>query len=204
MGSILLSWTDNSTVETGYRIERRNAGASAWQTIGTTGAGAIQFSDVNVTGTQAYDYRIITLNGAETSAPSAIVSATAADNAVYRAWKLEKLGDADAPDDGDGDGDGLSNLQEYLFDLDPVEPDRYEWQASAPADGSGAVTITFPSSAGRSYRVEFSHDLALWSPGSPIIPGDGLVKQWTDDGTFTGGLPDPDGKRFYRIAVTAP
>ena len=203
-GSILVSWTDNSTVETGYRVERSPAAAGTWAQVGTTAANIVQFSDAAVVAGSSYDYRVITLNGADASAPSNIATATAADDAAYRAWKLAKLGNADAPDDGDGDHDDLTNLEEYLFDLNPVVADRFPWQVSAPAPVTGQVTVSFPTSAGRSYRVQFSPDLGTWTPGSPVITGDGSQKQWTDDGTVTGSVPDVNGKRFYRVAVSAP
>lgn len=203
MGSVRVIWTDNSTVETAYRIERRNAGSTPWQVVGTTSASAVEFTDAAVTAGQTYEYRVITVNGSEVSDPSSIVSATAGDDSAYRAWKLAKLGNENAPDDGDGDGDGLSNLEEFIFDLDPIHPDQFVWSASPPA-ATGAVTVIFPTSSGRSYRVEYANDLATWATGSPSITGDGSQKQWVDDGTVSGGVPGPDGKRFYRIVVTVP
>ena len=62
--------------------------------------------------------------------------------------------------------------------------------------------MTFPTSPGRDYRVEFSDNLSAWGTASPRIGGDGQSHQWIDDGSSTGGVPSPSGRRFYRIVVT--
>ena len=92
-------------------------------------------------------------------------------------------------DDDDGDGDGLSLVDEYLFDLNPQQADRYVWHASGN-------TVSFATGVGRSYRVEGGDSLAAWPVQSPSITGDGSVKEWTD--------PNPvgSGRRFYRVVVT--
>jgi hypothetical protein len=154
--------------------------------------------DTAVTGGSSYDYRVITLNGVETSQPSASVTITAADDAAYRSWKQEMLGDPDAPDDADGDHDGLTTLEEYLFDLDPTTADHYSWSVTGPAPGNREVRVSFPSSPGRSYRVESSANMALWADASPLIPGDGNQKQWT------GNMPEEEGRLFFRIVVSSP
>ncbi|WP_193214223.1 alkaline phosphatase D family protein [Luteolibacter marinus] len=118
---------------------------------------------------------------------------------AYRDWKLANLGDADAPDDGDDDHDGITTAAEFVYDLNPNLPDRYEWQASAPDPESGDVTVSFPTSPGRSYRVYFSESLAAWTPGSGLIPGDGSTLEWTDQ-RGTQALPQ---KRFYRVVASA-
>ena len=196
---IRVTWSDESGIESGFRIERRDAGAAGWTPLATVAAGVTGFDDVAVTGTASYDYRMITLNGAENSTPSPLATATASDR--YRTWKLLRLGDAEAPDDGDGDGDGRGNVDEYYFDTDPVAADSYDWQVS-PVSPGGEVTVTVPTRPGRVYRVEFSNDLATWGHGSALIPGDGESHPWIDDGSSTGGVPSPSGRRFYRIAVT--
>lgn len=199
LDDIALTWDDESGIESGFRIERRDAGGGSWTSLATLAAGVTAFSDGSVTGTSTYDYRVITLNGTEEAAPSPIATATASDR--YRNWKILRLGDPEAPDDGDGDNDGRSNVDEYHFDTDPQLADSYPWQVS-PVSAAGQVTVTFPTSTGRDYRVEFSDHLGAWATASPQIGGDGQSHQWIDDGSSTGGVPSPSGRRFYRIVVT--
>jgi glucose/arabinose dehydrogenase len=56
-----LNWFDNSTNETGFRIERRT-GAAAFATIGTVNANIAAFSDTTAALGVTYDYRVVAFN----------------------------------------------------------------------------------------------------------------------------------------------
>jgi len=76
--SIGLSWTDNSSNETGFRIERRIVDGS-FELAGTTGANsgsAASFTDTGLDGSTAYEYQVIAFNGIGDSLPSNIHNAT--------------------------------------------------------------------------------------------------------------------------------
>lgn len=72
--SVLLSWTDAADNESGYRVERRNAGASAWQSLAELADGSTEYTDGTVAAGASYEYRVLAVNGAG-EAPSAIVRA---------------------------------------------------------------------------------------------------------------------------------
>lgn len=103
----------------------------------------------------------------------------------------------------DGDGDGVSNRNEFIFGTAADVPDRYTYSATynSPA---GTATVTFATSTGRTYRVQYSNTLGLgsWLPGSGVVVGTGAPMQWIDDGTVTGSLPSVAGRRYYRIEGT--
>ncbi len=187
---IQLKWTDNSTVETGYNVERRS-GAGTWSLLGSSPAGQTAFADATATVGTPYEYRVLALNGTALSFPSS--TATATLSGAYQAWKLAHFGTTDVSREADDDRDGMDTAEEYLFDCDPLQADRYAW--SATRDGSGVV-VSFPTSSGRSYRVEAGEGLLDWPVSSPLIAGDGSVKQWTDSSAIT------IAKRFYRVVVT--
>ncbi|HER08707.1 MAG TPA: T9SS type A sorting domain-containing protein, partial [Bacteroides sp.] len=63
--TILLSWTDNSDTEEGFRIERRSGGE--FEVIGTAGVNDTEFMDEGVTEGGAYTYRIRAFNTAGSS-----------------------------------------------------------------------------------------------------------------------------------------
>ena len=73
---INLSWTDNATNETGFKIERKTGSGGTYAQIGTTGAGVTTYTDTGLTAGTTYFYRVRATNAAGDSAYSAEASAT--------------------------------------------------------------------------------------------------------------------------------
>jgi hypothetical protein len=73
---INLTWTDNSTNETGFKIQRSSDGGSSWTRIATVGHGVTSYHDTTVHRRTTYEYRVAAYNGAGTSAWSNIATAT--------------------------------------------------------------------------------------------------------------------------------
>jgi len=71
-----LSWTDNSTGESGFKIERSTNGKSYSQ-FATVGANVITFADTGLRSGRKYYYRIRAYNSRSNSSYSNIASATA-------------------------------------------------------------------------------------------------------------------------------
>lgn len=74
--SVVLSWTDNSTNETGFQIERSTSAASGFVLVATAAANATSYINTGLaTGTQ-YFYRIRSTNASGQSAYATVSSAT--------------------------------------------------------------------------------------------------------------------------------
>lgn len=58
---INLSWTDNSTNETGFKIERKT-GTGAFSIVGTTGTNIATFNDIGLIQGTTYTYRVYSYN----------------------------------------------------------------------------------------------------------------------------------------------
>ncbi len=74
-----LAWTDNSSDENGFRVERAPDVAGnpgAWATLTTTGPNVVSFSDTTVTPDNTYHYRVFAYNLSGDSGPSNVVMAT--------------------------------------------------------------------------------------------------------------------------------
>jgi hypothetical protein len=71
-----LTWVDNSTNETGFRIERSTDGGVTWSLLATVGANVTSYSDTNVTKGSSYSYRVYACNGVGNSSYSSVVSLT--------------------------------------------------------------------------------------------------------------------------------
>jgi hypothetical protein len=63
---INLSWTDNSTNETGFKIERRT-GTETYSIVGTVNANVLLFNDNNLSPGTTYVYRVYSYNTAGNS-----------------------------------------------------------------------------------------------------------------------------------------
>lgn len=71
-GSVTLSWTDNSTNESGFYIERAPSGSTAFARVGTVGANVKTFTNTVTRGT--YLYRVQAFNSTTVSAYSNTVT----------------------------------------------------------------------------------------------------------------------------------
>lgn len=71
---ITLAWTDASSNETGFKIERSLNGAT-WTQIATTGANVATYSNTGLSSNTLYYYRVRAYNAAGNSAYSNVVSA---------------------------------------------------------------------------------------------------------------------------------
>ena len=71
-----LSWTDESTNEDLFRVERREGAAGSWAEVGTPGANSTGFSDGGLTPTTEFYYRVRACNASGCSPYSGEASAT--------------------------------------------------------------------------------------------------------------------------------
>ncbi len=73
---INLTWTDNSTNETGFKIERSPDGNTGWAEIGTVTANTTTFQNTGLTANTPYYYRVRAYNTSGNSAYSNTSNAT--------------------------------------------------------------------------------------------------------------------------------
>lgn len=130
-----LSWTDNSSTETGFRIERSPSGTNIWEPIGTVDANITTYTDTDATLScyTAYDYRIIAVRSGDTSvsSPSGTASAQTSCTTVT------------APDSLTSDG----TVDVVVLNWNDKSPDEtnFEIQRSISGTGSFDVSSTVPT-----------------------------------------------------------
>jgi hypothetical protein len=73
---INLSWTDNSTNETGFKIERKTGAGGSYSQIATVGANVTTYANTGLTAGTTYYYRVRAYNASGDSAYSNEASAT--------------------------------------------------------------------------------------------------------------------------------
>ena len=74
-----LSWTDSSSNETGFVLQRSSNGGLTWSTVATLAANTSSYTDSGLRRGTTYQYRVVAHNGSGTSAYSAPASARAGD-----------------------------------------------------------------------------------------------------------------------------
>ncbi len=74
--SIILQWLDNSSTETGFRIERSNNINGPFTAIATTASNIAQFTNAGLSVGATYYYRVAALNGSTLSIYSNVVGGT--------------------------------------------------------------------------------------------------------------------------------
>ena len=83
--TVVLSWTDNSTNEASFTINRSSNGGVTWTAIGTvartgaasTGVGAVTYNDLTALANTAYSYQVLAVNVSGSSAPSNLLNVAA-------------------------------------------------------------------------------------------------------------------------------
>jgi hypothetical protein len=76
VNQIVLSWTDTSTTETGFAVERSDDGSTGWFEIGRTLANIATFTNTTLPGGTRYYYRVRAFNASGYSAYSNVSNAT--------------------------------------------------------------------------------------------------------------------------------
>jgi hypothetical protein len=73
--TISLSWTDTSTTETGFTVQRAPLGSSSWSTVGTANQNVTVWSDTGLSANTGYSYRVCAFNATGSSGWSNVASA---------------------------------------------------------------------------------------------------------------------------------
>jgi len=96
--AIMISWTDQSANEAGFRVERSLDGGASWTVAGTTEESAVWFTDEGRTSEQQVCYRVFAFNTIGDSpasnsdcttppaAPSGLVAIAVAGSAIDLTW----------------------------------------------------------------------------------------------------------------------
>jgi hypothetical protein len=108
--SILLNWADNSTNETGFRVQRRT-GVGVFDVITTLPAGTTTFTDTGLSADTTYFYRVQAFNAVGSSSFSNTASAT-----TFAVTPVDFIGEVPNPGNtGDLFGFSISKVGKARF-----------------------------------------------------------------------------------------
>ncbi len=109
-----LAWTDNSTHESGFKIERSSNGTSGWVQVDTVGSGVSTYSDVGLAAGMTYFYRVRAYNPYGNSSYSNVAHATTlAGVAGPLAYDGHRIDD-DTAGNSNGNGNGRVDCGEAI------------------------------------------------------------------------------------------
>jgi alpha-tubulin suppressor-like RCC1 family protein len=212
-----LSWTDNSSNEDRFGIERATSSTGPWSEIASVNSNVTAYSNTGVTCGQTYFYRVRAYNTSGSpysNAASANTSTVDTDcDGIPDSWMLQYFGHptGQASDNSraadDADGDGMSNLQEYPAGTNPINSASVLRITAIGAVGVD-IRVSWTAVTNKTYVVQVTTNLADGSftnaftdlaavvvPAAPPITG----TNYLDFGAATNGP-----SRFYRIKLVSP
>lgn len=104
---------------------------------------------------------------------------------------------------GDNDGDGLSNLEEFLSDTNPLDPNsNLRITSISKPNAPAPTTLTWTSRPTRQYLIRSTFNLTDFQPWAEV--GIGLIPPDPGTSTTRSVAPLPDPARFYVIEAIKP
>ena len=210
--SVNLSWTDASSNETGFAVQRKTGTGGTFAEIATPPANATSFSDVGLTPETQYFYRLQATNNSGPSEFSNEANATTLSLTSIEHWRSQNFGATDGNGDrantADPDKDGLANSLEFALGLDPNKSSAKMLPVPGNSGENLVLALDAPTGNGllQPVTVEQSTDLKTWTAvdGSAISPaGANPIPSGTNvDQTVT--LPrGMNAKTFLRLSTPA-
>lgn len=212
-GPIRISWQDNSSDETGFRVERKVNAGGTWSTLATVPANTTTCSDSGpFASPNDYAYRVLATGAAGDSGASNTVAFQVSTG--YQAWLLANGLPMDASGSGSAAAspanDGLPNLIKYALGLTPAVSgnDGRLSYGKLTASGGDYLCLSYirpdPAPTGIAYAVESSPDLTTWS-NAGLVEVSSTVSAGLRAITTRVNVPITEGpQRFMRMQVTQP
>ncbi len=127
---INLSWTDNASNETGFKIERRTGTTGTFAQIATVGANVTAYNNTGLASGTQYYYRVRASGGTGDSSYSNTANATTStpsadsdSDGLPDSWETLYFGNLAQGGGGNPDADGLTNAQEFALGTNPAVAD---------------------------------------------------------------------------------
>lgn len=164
-----LSWVDNSSNETGFKIERSDDGVNFSQ-VGSVGANVTTFGDTGLSSGTLYTYRVRATNGGVDSVASGTASAVTVGGGNGLAASY--FSDPELGTDVLDRVDSTVNFDWKQGSPDPLVPaDGFSarWSGQVQAQTSGAYTFSVTADDGVRLYVNGQLVIDQWQALAPLI-----------------------------------
>jgi len=206
---IVLTWTDNSTDEDNFELERSTLSGSAFSTIATLVGGTISHTDTAPLENTTYYYRVKATNAIGDSLYSNVASATTFSKLMN--WRQDNFASSDDTGDSantaDPDKDGVNNITEYALGKDPNSAAGTNGGSALPKasivndGGIDYLQITVTRVANKTdlnYIIQVSGDLLPgWTETNNILEDTATTLRVRDNIAVSG-----NNRRFIRLKIT--
>lgn len=204
-----LTWTDNSTDEVNFELQRSTISNRAFATIATLPADTTSYTDTAPLPDTTYYYRVKATNANGDSFYTNVSSATTFTPLV--SWRQDNFSTTtstgNAANTADPDQDGINNLTEYALGTDPNSAAGSNGGSAIPkasiiSDGNSdylqITVIRTDNKTDLNYTIEVSGNLEPgWTETTEILQDSPTTLRVRDT------VPVSDNsKRFIRLRVT--
>jgi chitinase len=193
---INLSWSDNSSNETTFRIERSPNGSSNWASIATVNANITTYSNTGLTAATTYHYRVRAENSIGNSSYSNTANATTQSTSTVPAAPSNLSASASSSSQINLSWNDNSN-NEASFNIERAPGGSSSWTsiASVSANVTTYANTGLSASTTYQYRVratnttgnsDYSNTVSATTEGTGGGGCDG-VSQYVDNGGYVAG-----------------
>lgn len=230
---INVTWTDNASNETGYKIERATDGVH-FSILGGTGLDGHAYNNTNLTAGKQYFYRVYAINSNGNSAysniasgitgtggtpttpasPTSLAASATGTSSIHLSWSDNANNETGYRLERSGDGTNfslLTNLGANAISYDdgslsPGTKYYYRIQATGSPNSSGYSNIANATTQSVSTSGAPDAPTNLTARGSTSV-ANAIDLSWSDNANNETGYKierSTDGKSFYPLAGTGP
>ncbi len=193
--SISLSWTDNATIEDGYKIERKT-GNGAFSEIALVGAGVTAHVDNGLSANTTYTYQVRAYNANGNSGYSNPATATTPNSGGSTNLALNKPATASSTNGSNAASRAVDGNASTYWRSGNLSSGTVAWLHVdlQSAQSLGRVVVNWRSSYyARRYQIQVSNDNSNWTTVFSTLSGNGGI----DDILFSAV-----SARYVRVYMT--
>jgi len=193
--SISLSWTDNSSLETGFKIERKT-GSGAFGEIAAVAANAVAYVDNGLLANTTYTYQVRAFNATSNSSFSNSASATTPNSGGSTNLALNKPATASSTNGSNAAGRAVDGSTSTYWRSGNLSSGTVAWLRVdlQSTQSLGRVVVNWRSSYyARRYQIQVSNDNSSWTTVFSTLSGNG----GNDDILFSAV-----SARYVRVYIT--